>query len=360
MESKLILAINPGSTSTKIAIFHGHKNIFHRNIRHSVEELAPFNKITDQYEFRKDVIVDLLTKDNSGIDLNHICVIMGRGGLIKPVPSGVIEVNEALIHDLKNSPLGEHASNLGGLIADDLAKHLPHAKAYIADPVVVDELDDNARISGHPLFERKSILHALNQKAIARLYARNINIPYEELNLIVAHLGGGITVGAHCKGRIIDVNNGLDGEGPFSPERSGTLPAGDLVRLCFSGKYTMPEILKKITGHGGMVAYLGTNSIPDVEIMIGEGNSMAKIIYDAMAYQVSKAIGEMAAVLSGEVDAILITGGVAFNKIFVNKIRSRVNNFGTVYVYPGEDEMHALAMNGLMILHGQAKILEYK
>ena len=360
METKLILAINPGSTSTKIAIFHGHKNIFHRNIKHSVEDLAPYNKITDQYEFRKKVILELLSNDNSGIDLKHICVVVGRGGLIKPVPSGVIEVNDSLIHDLKNSPLGEHASNLGGLIADDIARHLPHAKAYIADPVVVDELDEIARISGHPLFERKSILHALNQKAIARLYARNINIPYEELNLIVTHLGGGITVGAHSKGRIIDVNNGLDGEGPFSPERSGTLPMGDLVRLCFSGKYTQNEILKMITGHGGIVAYLGTNSIPDVEIMIGEGNSNAKLIYDAMAYQVSKAIGEMAAVLSGEVDAILITGGVAFNKIFVDKIRKRVNNFGTVYVYPGEDEMHALAMNGLMILHGQAKFLEYK
>ena len=360
METKTILAINPGSTSTKIAIFHGHKNIFHKNIQHSVEDLAPYNKITDQYEFRKKVIIDLLENDNSGIDLKNICVVVGRGGLIKPVPSGVIKVNDALIHDLKNSPLGEHASNLGGLIADDIAKHLPHAKAYIADPVVVDELEDIARISGHPLFERKSILHALNQKAIARLYARNINTPYEDLNLIVTHLGGGITVGAHCKGRIIDVNNGLDGEGPFSPERSGTLPMGDLVRLCFSGKYTQAEILKMITGHGGMVAYLCTNSIPDVEIMIGEGNHQAKLIYDAMAYQVAKSIGEMAAVLNGEVDAILITGGVAFNKVFVDKIRKKVSTFGTVYVYPGEDEMYALAMNGLMILNGQAQILEYK
>ena len=248
MHSSIILVINPGSTSTKIALFDGHKNIFQKNIMHTVDELAPFEHIADQYAFRKQVILDVISHDNIGLDLDHIRVVIGRGGLIKPVPSGVIEVNDALIRDLKNSPLGEHASNLGGLIADDIARHLTNAKAYIADPVVVDELDEIARFSGHPELQRRSILHALNQKAIARHYARNTGVNYEDLNLVVAHLGGGITVGAHKKGRIVDVNQGLDGEGPFSPERSGTLPVGDLVKLCFSGKYTIDQVKKMITG----------------------------------------------------------------------------------------------------------------
>ncbi|MCX6256563.1 MAG: butyrate kinase [Bacteroidia bacterium] len=358
-DTNLILVINPGSTSTKIAIFKQSEMIFHKNIHHSIVELAPFPTITSQYHFRKDVILNELKNYCEECDFHKIKIIVGRGGLIRPVPSGVIAVNEALIYDLQHNTKGEHASNLGGLIAYDIAQSIPGTKAYIADPVVVDEFEDIARIAGHPLFERKSILHALNQKAVARLHSRVNNLKYEELNLIVTHIGGGVTVGAHRKGRIIDVNQGLDGEGPFSPERSGSLPVGDLVRLCFSGKYPEEQILKMITGKGGLVAYLGTNSAIEVEKMMNEGDEKAGLIYNAMAYQIAKYIGEMAVVLNCEVDGILITGGVAYSDYIVSYITNKVNKLGKVYVYPGEDEMQALAMNGLMILNGDAKLIEY-
>ena len=287
-------------------------------------------------------------------------IIIGRGGLVKPIPSGVYEVNEALKADLRTGVLGQHASNLGGLIADDLAKMIPGAKAYIADPVVVDEFEEIARVSGHPEFQRVSIFHALNQKAIGRMHAQAIGKKYEELNLIIVHLGGGISVGAHKKGKVIDVNQALDGEGPFSPERSGTLPAGDLVRLCFSGKYTQKEILKMITGKGGYVAYLDTNSAFEVEQRVNSGDEKAIFIQKAMAYQIAKEIGAMAVVLDCNVDSILITGGMAYDKAFVNLIKEKVNKISSVDVYPGEDEMRALAMNGLMLLNGEITATEYK
>jgi butyrate kinase len=264
-----------------------------------------------------------------------------------------------MIADLMNSPLGEHASNLGGLIAHDLVKSMPNAKAYIVDPIVVDEFEDIARISGHPLMQRVSIFHALNQKAVAREYAKSIRRKYEDLNLIVVHLGGGITIGAHCKGRVIDVNQGLDGEGPFSPERTGTLPVMDLVRLCFSGKYTQKEVQKMIKGEGGLVAYLGTNNAADVEKMVNEGDTRAELIYHAMAYQVAKYIGEMYTVLKCEVDAILITGGIAYDKGFVNWIQERVYKLAPIHIYPGEDEMKALAINGLMVVRGELAMKVY-
>lgn len=323
-----------------------------------MEQLAPFACLADQYEFRKNIIMEVLEAQD--FKLNRINAVVGRGGLIKPVPSGVIEVNEKLKYDLRNSPLGEHASNLGGLIADDIARSLSNARAFIADPVVVDEMGDIARIAGHPLFERKSILHALNQKAVARMHAKNIHKEYKDLNLIVAHLGGGITVGAHQKGRVIDVNNGLDGEGPFSPERSGTLPAGAVIRLCFSGQFTQEQMRKMVIGKGGLVAYLGTNSALEVEERAMAGDDYALIIYQAMAYQVARWIGEMGTVLKGEVDAILITGGVAYSHWFVNQIIQRVHKIAPVFVYPGEDEMKALAMNGLMALNGEIEIIKYE
>lgn len=354
----LILAINPGSTSTKIAVYKGDEEVFVKNIKHETHELEGFKKITDQYEFRKNIILNEL-KEND-FDLNFIKIIVGRGGLVKFIPSGVYEVNESMIADLKAGINGEHASNLGGLIAHDIAKSINGSQAFIADPVVVDELDDIARVSGHPEFERVSIFHALNQKAIARTYAKDVSKRYEDLNLIVVHLGGGISVGAHSKGRVIDVNQALNGEGPFSPERSGTLPVGQLAKACFSGKYTLEEIKKMICGRGGFVAYLGTNDAYKVELRMMDGDKEAEKIYSAMAYQVSKEIGAMATVLKGDVDAILLTGGIANGKPFVERIIDRVEYIAPIHVYPGEDEMRALAMNGHLILTGEVEAKKYE
>lgn len=353
-----ILAINPGSTSTKIAIYENEDEKFVKNIKHPAEEIAKFNSVASQFEFRKDIILSELKA--AGFDINEIDAIVGRGGLVKPIESGVYEVNEALIDDLNNPPLGEHASNLGGLIACDIAKTVNNgAKAYIADPVVVDELQDVARISGHPLFKRVSIFHALNQKAIARIYAKEVGKKYEDLNLIIAHLGGGISVGAHDHGRVIDVNNALDGDGPFSPERSGSLPTGQLVKLCFSGTKTEAEIKKIIKGVGGLVGHLGTNDAYEVELKAKE-DPKYKLIQDAMSYQVGKSIGAMAAVLKGKVDAILLTGGIAKNPFLVDYVKDMVEFIAPVKVYPGEDEMRALAMNGLMVIRGELKAKIYK
>ena len=358
MKDVRILAVNPGSTSTKIAVYQNSEPVFLKNIKHSPDDLAPFSKITDQFEFRKEIILQQLKE--ADMQIHDLQAVVGRGGLLKPIPSGIYEVNDMMISDLKTSPFGEHASNLGGLIAHDLVTALPKARAYIVDPIVVDEFDDIARISGHPLFYRLSIFHALNQKAVAREYARSIRRKYEDLNLIVVHLGGGITIGAHRKGRVIDVNQGLDGEGPFSPERSGTLPVMDLVRLCFSGKYSHKEVQKMVKGEGGLVAYLGTNNAYDVEKMVDAGNAEAELIYHAMAYQVAKYIGEMYTVLKCEVDAILITGGIAYDKGFVNWIQERVYKLAPIHIYPGEDEMRALAINGLMVVRGELEVSVYK
>jgi butyrate kinase len=357
MDSPLILAINPGSTSTKIAVYSGSSPKFIQTLRHSNQELEGFGIITEQFSFRKDIIMRSLEEEC--IDISSLKVIMGRGGLLKPVESGIIEVNQAMLDDLSSCRYGEHASNLGGMIAYDIASSIDGAMAFITNPVVVDEFDDKARFSGHPLLPRRSIFHALNQKAVARQHARSILRKYEDLNLIVVHLGGGITVGAHKKGRVVDVNQGLDGDGPFSPERSGTLPVGDLVRLCFSGKYSQQEIMKMIKGQGGMVAYLDTNNAQKVSNMIADGDDNAKLVYDAMAYQVAKEVGAMGSVLSHEIDGILITGGIAHDKYFTNQIVSYVHRMAPVHIYPGEDEMEALAMNGLRVLKGQAEIKTY-
>lgn len=353
MDEQRILAINPGSTSTKIAVFQGKKEIFLKNIKHSAEDLNDFDKIVDQFHFRKDIIMDELKA--ADIQIDKIAAVVGRGGLVKPIESGVYEVNDAMIKDLHESKLGEHASNLGGLIAKDIADALEGARAFIADPVVVDEMHDVARYTGHPKFIRHSIFHALNQKAIARRYAGEVEKKYEDLNLVIAHLGGGISVGAHLKGRVIDVNNALDGDGPFSPERTGTLPAGQMAKIASSGEYTLDQVKKMIKGEGGLVAYLGTNDAYDVEMRVKDGDQKAKEVQDAMFYQIGKEIGSMSAVLKGDVDAIILTGGIAYNPMLVDYIKDMVGFIAPIKVYPGEDEMSALAMNGLMVINGEVE-----
>lgn len=357
MKNRLILAINPGSTSTKFALFEEEKVVFEKTLNHSIEELSVFGKITDQFVFRKELIMKELAEQK--VDINRIAAVVGRGGLVKPIESGIYEVNERMKEDLRIGIAGQHASNLGGLIADDIASSLPAGKAYIVDPVVVDELEPVARISGHPDIHRISIFHALNQKAVARLFAAKRGKKYEEMNLVIAHLGGGISVGAHQKGRVIDVNNALDGDGPFSPERSGGLPSGKLAELCFSGKYTYTQVKSMITGKGGIVAYLGTNNFREVSGMAEEGNEKAILIRDALAYQVGKEIGSMAAVLKGKVDAIILTGGMAHQDFLVQKLRGMVEFIAEVVVYPGEDEIRSLAFNGLLALDGKIKIKIY-
>ncbi|MBN1181268.1 MAG: butyrate kinase [Bacteroidales bacterium] len=357
MADKKVLAINPGSTSTKIAVFFNTRVLFLKSIWHPVEDLEKFKHISDQFEYRKHIILQEL-KD-AHIDLSKIEAVVGRGGLVKPIKSGVYCINDALKKDLREGVMGEHASNLGGLIADDIAKALPNAKAYIADPVVVDELDDVARLTGHPEFVRQSIFHALNHKSTARAYARLLDKNYEDLNLIIAHMGGGISVGAHSKGRVIDVNQALDGDGPFSPERTGTLPARDLVRMCFSNKYTEDEILDFIKRKGGLISYFGTNSTYEVEMMVRDGNKKAKLVLNAMSYQIGKEIGAMAAVLKGDIDGIILTGGISHIAMIVEYIKKMVSFIAPVIIYPGEDEMYALAMNGLMVLRGDIEPKEY-
>ncbi len=357
MRVERILAINPGSTSTKIAVYRNTKPRFLKSIRHSEEELARFDKIIDQFEFRKELVLKELAKED--LKMDEITSVIGRGGIMRPMESGVYEVNDTMREDLRSMKYGEHASSLGGLIADEIASSIPGARSFIANPTTVDEFQEVARISGHPLFVRKSIFHALNHKMIARNHAGLAGKNYEDMNLIVAHLGGGVSVAAHQKGKVIDANQALDGGGPFGPERSGTLPVGDLARLCFSGEYKYEEVKKMITGAGGYVAYLNTNDAYTVGLMAEEGNEKAKLIQNAMCYQIGKEIGAMSTVLKGQVDAILLTGGIAHNTIVVDYIKTMVAHISRVVVYPGEDEMKALAENALRVLNGEEEVKVY-
>ena len=349
-----IFVINPGSTSTKIAVYEDEKPVWMTGAHHPISELAVFQHISDQYEYRKDFILKRLAE--TGIPLDFDAVI-GRGGLLKPLSGGVYAVNDKMKHDLINASM-EHACNLGALIAAEIAGECG-CPAYIADPVVVDELRPEARYTGVPCIERKSIFHALNQKAVSRKYAASVGKRYEDMNLIVAHLGGGMSVGAHLKGRVVDVNNALNGEGPFSPERAGTLPAGQLADLCFSGKYTHNQIKQMISGKGGLMAYLGSNDMITITRCAEQGEEPYKGVVDAMIYTIAKQIGAMYVALCGKVDTIILTGGVAHSDYCIDKLRAQIDYLASIVVMPGENEMSSLAYNALGVLRGELPLMTY-
>lgn len=352
--SERILTINPGSTSTKIGIFEGTEQLFAKTLRHPAEAVR--GPLHAQLELRRQIVLDVLAQEK--IELKALTAVVGRGGLLRPLVSGTYAVNQEMREDLLSGIFGVHASNLGGLLADEIARTLS-IPSFIVDPVVVDELEPIARLTGLPELERKSIFHALNQKAVAKRYAKQVDMPYEEMRLIVAHMGGGITVGAHLDGRVIDVNNGLDGEGSFSPERSGSLPVGQLVELCYSTKYKLEEMKRLVVGSGGLVAHLGTYDAIEIERRIDAGDEKAALLYDAMAYRVAKEIAAQSAVLYGQIDAIILTGGLAYSDRLTSTIEERVAHLGQVIRIPGEDELRALAEGVLRVLRGEEEVKEY-
>ena len=351
-----ILAINPGSTSTKIGVYYDEEAILIHTIRHQVEDLKEFKQISDQKEYRLKMILDVL--DEKGINVNEFDAIVARGGLIDSLPcGGTYEINDKMLNDLKISKNGAHASNLGGLLAREISDDIG-VKAYTVDPTVIDEMFDKARFSGCPELPRLSKSHFLNQKAVARRYAKEQGKNYEDFNLIVCHMGGGVSVGAHMKGKVVDVNNTLDGEGPFTPERAGTLPTGDLIKLCYSGKYTFEEMYSKAVGQAGLVAYCGTNSYRDV-MEKAQTDSYTKLVVEAFVYDIAKYIGSMCTALKGDVDAIILTGGIAYNEETCKEIESYVKYIAPVIVYPGEDELLSLVQGTLRVLKGEEEIQKY-
>ncbi len=351
-----IFVINPGSTSTKLAIFENGKPTWMGGAHHPVNELAQFRHINDQYLYRKKFILQRLKEAHESLDFD---AVIGRGGLLKPLDGGVYRINEKMKQDLIHAKM-EHACNLGALIADEIAQECNGCPAFIADPVVVDELQAVARYTGIPGIERKSVFHALNSKAVARMYAASVNRRYEDLNLIVAHLGGGISIGAHRKGRVIDVNNALNGEGPFSPERAGTVPAGQFAELCFSGKYSAKDIKQMLHGKGGLTAYLGTNDMITISQNAEQGIEPYRSVLDAMLYTIAKQIGAMYVTLLGQVDAIILTGGIAHSNYCVEGIKRQVDYLAPVKVHAGEGEMESLAYNALGALTGKLTVREYE
>lgn len=344
-----ILIVNPGSTSTKIGLFEDETLIFEKVLRHSMEEIEGYEKVSDQYDFRMKVIMDAFGE--TGVAIGELDGICGMGGLVKPIPSGTYYVNDPMVKDLKSGKYGDHASNLGGLIAHAIGEEIGKP-AFIVDPVVVDEMLDISRISGNPLIERRSIFHALNQKATARICSKEIGKSYDELNLVVVHMGGGISIGCHAKGQVIDTNNALDGDGPFTPERSGGLPSGQLAALCFSGEYTHAEVKAIIKGKGGMVGYFGSNDLIDLEERT-KTEPEVKLVVDALALQVSKEIAAQSTSVSGKVDAIILTGGIAYSDYITAEIEKRVSFIAPVKRYPGENELSALALGALRVLRGE-------
>lgn len=350
-----ILAINPGSTSTKISLANDDQPVFVADIAHSQEELRIFKRISDQFHFRKQVVIEELKKRNVPLDFD---AVIGRGGLAKPVPSGVFTITEKMIIDQQQA-IHQHVCDLGCMIADEIARDIPGCRSFIADPGVVDEMEPEARVSGSPLMPRMCIWHALNQKAIGRRFAKDMGTTYEKLNLIICHLGGGISIAAHDHGRAIDANNALDGEGPFSPERAGTLPAANLIHLCFSGKYTEDQLLKKVSGQAGLIAHLGTNDLKEIMNWIKAGDKHAEVVVSAMIWHIAKNIAAEGAVLYGKVDAILLTGGMAKCDYIIERLKRRLNYLAPIHVYPGQDEMKALTENALAVLRGERAARDY-
>ena len=352
-----VLAINPGSTSTKFNVYDNEDCILSKVIRHDAALLAQCGSVPKQKDLRQSIIMEGLKE--AEIDHSTIDAIAGCGGLLKPIESGVYIINEKMLDELNSTAAGIHASALGAIIAAEIAGQL-NIPSYVVDPIVVDEMDRNAKLSGMPGIERSSVFHALNQKAIARRLAAQLGKPYENARFVVAHLGGGITVGAHRYGRVIDVNDGLAGEGPFTPERTGAIPAIPVINMCFSGEYTQTEMIEKVAGKGGMKAYLGTTDLTDVQKMINDGDEFAALVLDSMAYQVSKEIGAMTAVLEGLVDAIILTGGLAYSNRFTGAIKQRVDKLAPVHVFPGEDEMLAMISGVLRVLRGTEQPVQYR
>jgi butyrate kinase len=352
-----ILVVNPGSTSTKIAVFADSREVMAENLSHSAEELAAFASIIDQLPYRQAKILAIL--EQKGMQLRDFAAVVGRGGLLRPMLSGTYTVNAAMLDDLRSARYGAHASNLGALLADRLAAEAA-IPAYIVDPVVVDELDEIARITGRPELNRRSIFHALNQKATARRFAASIGRKYEDLNLIIAHLGGGVSIGCHRQGRVVEVNNALDGEGPFTPERAGTLPAGQFANFIISQNLGRGEVAKLLAGRGGLVALLGTNDAREVEKRIKAGDKQAETVYQAMIYQVARYIAAAAVPACGKVDHIILTGGIAYSEYLTARIKEYVSFIAPVAVLPGENELLALAEGAQRVLSGQEKPREYK
>ena len=351
-----VLVLNPGSTSTKIAVYEDEKQLFVTNIEHDNEIIETFDAIYDQFEFRKKIILDELKKRKT--DPAELTCIVARGGLIPPCHAGAYKVNEEMCDQLKYHPYNEHASNLGAPIAYAIAQENGDIPAYIYDPVTVDELQPIARYTGFPGTERKGIGHNLNMRAMAMRYADEHGKNYSELSVIVVHMGGGITTSIHHQGKIIDTIN--DEEGSFSPERAGGLPTPQVIKIAFSGKYDEKGFKKALKNSGGLQGYLGTKDSREVEKMIENGDQKAKQIYEAMAYQISKNIGELATVVGGKIEAIILTGGIAHSDLFTDWIRDRVSFIAPVVVYAGENEMESLLKGALRVRRGQEEAEEFR
>lgn len=353
-----MLIINPGSTSTKVALFRGEQLIKEQSLRHEASDLAKYPDLNDQLPFRS-AIIRAFVHDN-GFQVQDIDVFVGRGGMLRPLhESGTYPITPQMVDDLRHAPYGKHASNLGAQIAFLFASEAGGRPSYIVNPVSIDEMEDVARVSGMKEVARTSVFHALNQKAIAMRHADQVGKDYHSLDLIVAHLGGGISVGWHHRGRVVDVNNALGGDGPFSPERCGQAPIYPIIDLCFSGKHTKDEIKKMLVGGGGLVSYLGTSNGVEIAKRVEQGDSKAAFYLKAMAYQIAKEIGSLYFVAGGKIDAILLTGGLAYNKPLVEDIRRFVDPILPVTVYPGEDEMKALAEGALRVLTGKESPIAY-